>query len=220
MKCSRPIKAIIFDNDGVVIDSLQIYRSVGKEILGYDFPFSLIKKITGRSDKDICRIVVEELKLPMTVEEFAQKRRELLLKMLPNSTLIPGAEAIVKKMKSLNLPLALATSGDRPGQEAKAINHQDLYSLFDVIICGDEVQQAKPSPEIFLKAAEMLGNIPPENVIVIEDSLNGIIAANKANMVPILLKKGEVHHEDPLTRPFMQIESFDEFDYNLFDFQP
>mgnify|MGYP001154876440 FL=1 len=178
-----------------------------------------MKKISGRSDIDVCRISVEEFKLSMTVDEFSDKRQKLLSERLPNSELIPGAAQIVQRMKEMGIPIALATSGNRIGQILKAKNHQDLYSNFDVIICGDEVKEAKPSPEIFLTAAQKLGNISPENIIVIDDALNGIIAANKANMISILLSKNKYEFEDPLSKPCIQIGSLYDFEFELFDFQ-
>ncbi|KAK8839561.1 Pseudouridine-5'-phosphatase [Tritrichomonas musculus] len=216
----HPIKAVIFDNDGVIVDSIPIYRQVFKEIIGFDYPQSRLKKISGRSDWEVCRIAVHDLNLPMTAEEFYEKRQNELAKKFPESKLIPGADKIVHKLKKLGLPLALATSGDRAGQILKATNHKELYSLFDVIICGDEVKNAKPSPEIFLTAAEKLGNINPENIIVIDDALNGMVAANKAKMVSIFLNKNEVDHEDPLSKPYIRISSLDDFDFSLFKFEP
>ena len=156
----------------------------------------------------------------MTADEFFAKRQEELAKKFPESNLIPGADQIVHKLKKIGLPLALATSGDRAGQILKATNHKELYSLFNVIICGDEVKSAKPSPEIFLTAAQKLGNIPPENIIVIDDALNGIVAANKAKMVSVFLNKNKVDFEEPISKPFIQINSLDEFDFGLFNFEP
>lgn len=219
-KYPHPIKAVIFDNDGVVVDSIPIYMQVFMDICGFDYPQSLLKKITGRSDKEICRIAVDELKLPMTEDEFFQKRQEGLAKKFPESQLIPGAYRLIQKLKKIGLPLALATSGDRAGQILKATNHKELYSSFSVIICGDEVKAAKPSPEIFLTAAEKLGNINPENIIVIDDALNGIIAANKAKMASVMLNKKVQDYEEPFSKPFIRINSLDEFDFNLFDFEP
>lgn len=220
MTYPHPIKAVIFDNDGVIIDSIPIYRQVFKDIIGYDYPSSLLKSIAGRSDWEVCRITVQELNLPMTVEEFYEKRQINLAKKFPESKLISGADKIVHKLKQIGLPIALATSGNRAGQILKATNHQDLYSLFDFIICGDEVKEAKPSPEIFLTAAEKLGKINPENIIVIDDALNGVLAANRANMVSIFLNKNEPEYQDPLSKPYIRINCLDDFDFNLFKFEP
>lgn len=219
-KYQHPIKAVIFDNDGVIIDSIPIYRQVFKDILGYETPQYLTKKIAGRSDREVCRITVQELNLPMTTDEFFEKRQEKLAKKFPDSQLIPGADQIVHKLKKIGLPMALATSGNRSGQILKATNHKELYSNFNVIVCGDEVKEAKPSPEIFLTAAQKLGNIPPESIIVIDDALNGIIAANKAKMASVFLHKNEIEYEDPLSKPFVRINSLNEFDFNLFNFEP
>ena len=212
------IKAVIFDNDGVVIDSLQIYRNSICEVIGTNFPPSLIDKIKGRSDMDVCRIAVKELNLPMSIDEFAQRRHNVLMRELPKSELIPGAEKLIRKFKDMKLPIALATSGNCAGQIAKATNHQELYSLFDVIVCGDEVSEAKPSPEIFQVTAEKLGNIQPENIIVIDDAPNGIIAANKAKMASIMLFNGDANYQSDDAKPFMKIDSLDDFDFSAFDF--
>ena len=94
MTYPHPIKAVIFDNDGVIIDSIPIYRQVFKDIIGYDYPSSLLKSIAGRSDWEVCRITVQELNLPMTVEEFYEKRQINLAKKFPESKLISGADKI------------------------------------------------------------------------------------------------------------------------------
>ena len=94
-----------------------------------------------------------------------------------------GAYELLRHLKKKNYKLALATSASKERME-KQLKKADFTNLFDEVVCRDEVKETKPNPEIFLKAAEKLG-IEPKECIVIEDSLAGVKAAYKGNMVPI-----------------------------------
>lgn len=220
----HPIKAIIFDCDGTILDTLPIYFQSNEKILGFPYPRELSKQTCGRKEIEVCTIIVNHFHLMMTPQEYLDKRNEILNDTLPNSQLIPHVDDLIKKFKSMGFKMAVATSSDRHLHELKTKNHRDLFSLFEYEICGDEVKSAKPSPDVFQLASSKLGHLNPENVLVFEDAAAGVKAANNANMpVVVYHKNNEDFHsnlDDYEAKPTVIIESFEDFDYSLFKWQP
>jgi len=182
-----PIKAVIFDNDGVLLDTLKCYYQANSEIIGFPYPEYMRNRTNGRTDVDVCKILIDEFNLSYTPEQLLRRRFSILERTLPNVEKIEGVMDIVMKIREKGIKIAVATSSRREGHSMKTQNHHDLFSLFDADICGDEVKQAKPSPEIFLEAAKKLGDFSPENILVFEDAPLGIKAANDAKMASVLL---------------------------------
>ena len=214
------IKAVIFDNDGVILDTLPLYHKALRHFTNLQLKKELLDKTNGRSDLDCAKIYVEAFGLDMTLEEFVAKRSTILRELFPHSRLIPGVDRIIKAIHDKGIPMAVATSSMRELHEVKIQNHKDLYDLFDYTICGDEVTKSKPSPEIFLKAAKKLGDFNPENVLVFEDAYNGIMSANAAGMSCTLLRNDIVDREKVFKEkginPSYLISNFSEFDFDKF----
>ena len=78
--------------------------------------------------------------------------------------------------------MAVGTSSARNVMEIKITNHSKLFSMFDAVVCGDEVEHGKPNPDIFLSAARKINATDPEKCLVFEDALNGVHAALAAKM--------------------------------------
>lgn len=220
----HPIKAIIFDCDGTILDTLQIYFQANGELLGFPYPPELAKQTNGRSEIEVCTIIVNHFHLQMTPKEFLEKRGKILKNTLSNCQVIPHVDDIIKKLKSMGFKMAVATSCSRSYHEIKTSKHRDLFSHFDYEVCGDEVKQAKPCPDVFLLAASKLGDLKPENVLIFEDAAAGVKAANNANMpVVVYHKNDEDFHanlKDYDANPTVIIESYDNFDYSLFKWDP
>ncbi|CAG8782438.1 1792_t:CDS:1, partial [Racocetra persica] len=92
------------------------------------------------------------------------------------------AVKLIRHLKANQISLVIATSSSRKNFDVKARNNKDLFNMFDHIICGNDVNNGKPEPDIFIKSCEILGNPPPKECLIFEDSINGVIAAQKANM--------------------------------------
>ncbi|KAK8833789.1 Pseudouridine-5'-phosphatase [Tritrichomonas musculus] len=220
----HPIKAVIFDCDGTILDTLPIYFQTNDKILGFKYPRELSKQTCGKSEIEICRIIVNHFNLPMTPQEYLDKRNEILNDTLPNSELIPHVDDLIKKLKSMGLKMSVATSSFRRLHELKTKNHRDLFSLFDYEICGDDVKNAKPAPDSFLLAASKMCCLKPENVLVFEDATTGVKAANNANMPVVVYHKDNEDFRSNLesneAKPTVILEKFENFDYSLFNWQP
>lgn len=219
----HPIKAVIFDCDGTILDTNKIYFKANGAVTGREYPPELSKQTNGRGEKDVSRIIVDYYHLPMTPQEFIAKRNVILTKTLPNCQIIPHVDDLIKKIKKMGLKMAVATSCVRHFHELKTSNHKELFSLFDCDICGDEVNQAKPHPDIFLNAATKLGNFKSENTLVIEDAAAGVKAANNAGMPVVVCHKNDADFHTNLdefgAKPTAIIESFDKFDFSLFNWE-
>ena len=214
------IKAVIFDSDGVLVDTIPIYAMANTEVMGMPYPDSFQLTANGLCEIEFANRLVNEFKLNMTAEEFVKRRHKILLEHLSDVDLVPGIEAIVRKVHSMGIPMAVATSADRISHDIKTVNHKEFFGLFMKQICGDEVKKAKPNPEIFQTAGKYLGDFKPEEYLVFEDSINGICAANAAGMASVFLSNGEDVKstlEEKHAKPSVIVSSFKDFDFNVFN---
>lgn len=177
------IRALIFDFDGLILDTespmrrswMEIYQTVGitvsenqwASLLGAsaDLPeaYALLEK---HLDKQVDRALLHE------------KRMSRELQLLEAETILPGVRELICDAQAAGLALAVASSSQHAWVEGLLKQH-DLIEPFDVIVCAEDVAQTKPAPDLFLKALALLA-INPEEAIVFEDSQHGIAAANKA----------------------------------------
>ena len=189
---NQAVTHVIFDLDGLLIDTEPIYTQVTQSIIdrfGKEYTWELKSKVIGKPPIEATKTLLEGLGIPsdqMTAEEFLAECEEGLQKLFPTCSLMAGAELLIRHFHKLGMPLALATSSAGRQLEAKVSRHQELFSLFSVMVNGEdpEIKQGKPAPDIFQIAARRLPTQPvsPANVIVFEDSLNGILAAKAAAM--------------------------------------
>ncbi|KRE45359.1 HAD family hydrolase [Paenibacillus sp. Soil522] len=205
------IKAVIFDMDGVIIDS----HSVAYQLLcetantfGCNLTIKEIKTWGSLSSRQFWTKVKEQYNLPhdisFLIKSYNQDREiELYKSMEP----IPGVKEFLYDIKSNQVKTALATSASKKRMDA-VIHLFELNTLFDVIVCDEEVVASKPDPQIFLLASQKLA-IEPAECLVIEDSENGKIAAKKAGM-KCLGFKGLSHVKENMEGSDMLFFNFNE----------
>jgi pseudouridine 5'-phosphatase len=179
------IDAILFDMDGVLLDTEDLYTRATKQILGPlgdRFDWRIKERMMGRAPLEAAKILIDTLEVPITPQEYLDQKRPILLGLFRESEPKPGATELVQTLAERGLPLAVATSSDRGFFEAKT-SHHPWFSHFQAIVCGSdpEVKAHKPAPDIFLAAAKRL-RTPPSRCLVFEDSAAGVESAKRAGV--------------------------------------
>lgn len=179
------VDAVLFDLDGVLLDTETIYTEATRRVLGpladrYDF--SVKERLMGRAPHIAAKILLESVGSSMTPAEYNEQKRPILEELFRASEARKGAVALVDELRSRGLPLAVATSSDRHYFEIKT-GHHAWFSQFDVVVCGNDpgVARHKPAPDVFLAAARALGK-SPSTCLVFEDSPAGVEAARRARV--------------------------------------
>ena len=184
----KKVDAIIFDMDGVLIDSERIsfkcFQEVFKEY-NYKIDEKFYLKLIGRNVKSIKAIMEEEYGNDFPFDSIYKKKAKLALEITDKNGVIikPGVHELLDYLNKENYKIAVATSTRRE-RALQLLEEAKIKEKVNYVICGDQVENSKPDPEIFLKAAKGL-DVNPEKCIVIEDSDAGITAAHAAKMIGI-----------------------------------
>lgn len=178
-------KAVIFDMDGSLVDSMWIWPEVDRIYLNkYDLtaPATFHKDIEGMSYTETAQYFVDTFKtLDRTVEQVMQEWRDMTMELYATKVFPkPGAMEFLNEMKRRGVLLGIATSNDREIAEA-ALYARGLDTYFDSVRTSCEVAAGKPAPDVYLKVAEDL-SVDPSSCLVFEDVPNGILAGKNAGM--------------------------------------
>ena len=181
------IKAILFDLDGLMVDSephsLASWEAVLEE-RGVKLDQLTIESILGLRIDATARTLIDKFHLPDTVQELANAKTEYQITHLAgNVKPMPGLLELLDEIDRRGMPKAIASSGIRRYVEA-VLRANGLLERFNVIITGDQVAHGKPAPDVFLAAAHAL-NVEPQDCLVLEDAPTGVQAAKAAGMLCI-----------------------------------
>lgn len=201
----QDITHVIFDMDGLLLDTEPLYTSATEIVasrhgstdpsrLPIAFTWDLKVKQMGLPSKELAELLVKELRLPITPDQYTQEVRVIQQETFPKCNLLPGADRLVRYLAAqTDVQIAVATSSPLETFELKTQNHKDLFSLFHHVVCGSsdpEVKRGKPAPDIFqICASRFAGPIEgleftphPASCLVLEDSPAGVNAALAAGM--------------------------------------
>lgn len=178
------IKAIIFDLDGTLVNSMWMWKKIDIEYLsrfGIPYPEDLQPSIEGKSFSETAQYFKHRFSLPDDVEtikrDWNEMTRDKYKKEVPMKE---GALDFIKKCKKLGYQMGIATSNSRELVEEVANTHGFLH-IFDVILTACDVNKGKPEPDVYLMAAKKLG-VEPSQCMVFEDIEPGIQAGLRAGM--------------------------------------
>ena len=194
-------KAVIFDMDGVIFDTERVYLEIWQSVFekyGYKMTKELYVNVMGTGRKNVIKTFLENFGDDIPIEKMYEEKDNQLFYIIENQgiPLKEGVKELFSMLKEKNYKIALATSAKRERVE-KQIKDKWLKESFDAIVCGDDVEKGKPSPDIFLKAAKKI-DVEPENCFVVEDSPAGIKAAFSGGMKGIHVEDLKAADEDIL----------------------
>ena len=210
----KNIKAIIFDMDGTIIDSMWIWKQIDIDFLeerGHTFPEDLQKDIEGMSFTETAGYFKERFGLTESIDELKSVWTEMAIELYRNEIgMKPGAKKFLERIDALGLPMGIGTSNTKTLAVEVLEKHQ-IMTYFTSLRTSCEVKKGKPSPDVFLKVAEDLG-VAPEDCLVFEDTVAGAQAGKNAGMRVIgIMDAVSLAHKDELLEIVERyIESYDE----------
>lgn len=201
-KTLRPVTHVIFDMDGVLLNTEDLYTRVYKQICaeyGKNYEWDLKLKLMGKKPFDAAKQVISALELPLSPEEWIERIKRDMEPVFPEAKLLPGVMKLVEHLKMKNIPIAICTGSAKHGFQLKSTHHKEFFDLFGhITLCGDdpEVKHGKPHPDAYIIANSRFSpSPPPEDVLVIEDAPNGVVAAVKAGMQVVMVPDPNVPEE-------------------------
>lgn len=206
------MKAIIFDMDGVIIDSEPLHQRVEEELLedlGGNMTAEDKEAFVGTTDYHMWSTMKERFNLTPSIEEMIESKKERFLSQVHTIYLVDGFKKVLKQLKAEDYLIALASSNNRKAVD-QIVKQFDLSKDFELTMSGEDVSHGKPHPEIFLKTAAAM-NVDPKNCLVIEDAKSGVEAAKAAGMKCIGLDNPNSGPQD-LSKADIVLKSLRDFD--------
>ena len=212
-------QAVIFDMDGVLVDTEPFHYENENRMfqkLGIEVAEEEHSRFVGIATDRMWQYMVESRNLPYsvaTLTEMTIRQGLETLQSLENLPSSPGLIGLLEKLLKLKMPLAVATSSDTETMQY-VLSKIGLQRFFQFTVCRNDVDKSKPAPDVFLRAAELLG-VEPTACLVFEDSHNGIAAAKAAGMFCIAYSGNHGEQEQSAADDF--IDSYDEVNATRFD---
>ncbi|MGH4051964.1 MAG: HAD family hydrolase [Clostridium sp.] len=221
------LKAVIFDMDGVIIDSEPTHMKLENETykkLGIEVTEDEHHSFVGSTSHYMWESLKNKYNLNQTLDELIGYDRSKYFKYLNSDeceiTLIYGVKELIKDFHENGIKLAVASSSPL-NVIMTIVKKFQIEEYIEVFVTGDYVKRSKPEPDIFLFALKKLG-VSPDNCIVIEDSHNGVLAAKKAGMKCVGINSDAAGNQD-ISMADLVINSFKEVSYmklrNIFEFR-
>lgn len=176
------VKALIFDCDGTIADTMPLHYEAYRDALGADAVHltpEMFYAMAGVPAVPFMQALKDKYALTFDATEVATNKEKMFGEILHSVKSIESVEAVIRQYHG-RLPMAVASGGTRENI-TRILEHLNLLSFFESVITADEVPNGKPEPDIFLRAADVM-KVPPELCLVFEDADMGIKAAHAAGM--------------------------------------
>ena len=193
------IKAFIFDMDGVIIDSEPLHiesdKMVGREF-GIELTDEELLQYVGMNDEWLWSKLAKKYKINTAIDEILEMQYLNKIKLLETGKFqkIKGVDDLISDLRVKGIKTALASSSAVRFIQS-VLDKLELTDSFEVTVSGEDVENGKPAPDIFLRAAELL-NVSPKECVVLEDAMHGINGAKKAGMKCIGFKNPNSGNQD------------------------
>lgn len=197
---NKPVspRAVVFDLDGLMFNTEELYNDVGDELLrrrGKLLDPRLIDTMMGRPVLEALQLMIDWNDLKDTPGELAAESEQIFEAILESRLApMPGLLELLLALEQAGLPKAIATSSGKKFVR-QVLSGFKMESRFQFILTCEDVTQGKPHPEIYLKAAERFG-LSPAEMLVLEDSENGCRAAVAAGTLTVAVPAGRSHSHD------------------------
>ena len=205
------IKAVIFDMDGVMVDSEYLWERAETILLSrrnIEYNDQYRDQIVGLNQNDSGKLLIETFSLNESIEEVISERIDILFELYDSQLkLNTGLINLLEKLKINNFLLAVASSSPKKVVRY-VVDKFKLSNYFHAIISGDNAAEGKPHPEIYLKTAQELSTAP-KSCVAIEDSINGLISAKEAGMYCIAVPDKRLS-QNPFKKADLILCSLDE----------
>lgn len=210
--------ALIFDMNGVIVDDERFHQASWRQLCkehGFVLSEDQFKhNVFGRTERDTLNYLFQKQMTDVELAPYLEERVKIAIELYkPEICLTEGLEIFLKDLKEHQIPTAIATSARWPYTNF-VLDTLKIRNYFQAIVTADDIQNGKPNPEIYLKAAEKIG-VNPKLSIAVEDSVSGIRAAKAAGMYVIGITTTHVRKELELAD--MVINSFKEIDVELLE---
>jgi beta-phosphoglucomutase family hydrolase len=205
------IKAVIFDLDGVVVESEKAHIAAEKQTLleyGVKISADELHKYTGTTAKFMFSELIRQYRINTTFEEMFQQKEDILFRLLEeDAEPTKGIITLLRKLRSKKIKLAIG-SGSTKKQIRYVLNKLDIAHFFDSVVGAEDIVHGKPDPETFLRASAEL-DVDPSECLVVEDSELGVQAAKRAHMKCIGYRNPNSGNQD-LSKADIITEDFSE----------
>jgi HAD superfamily hydrolase (TIGR01509 family) len=190
---------VVFDLDGLMFNTEDLYQEVGRTILarrGHEFNGELIDQMMGRQTPIALQIMIDYCGLSDTVAELAAESRAVMDTLLDTLQPMPGLVDLLDALEAARMPKAIATGSNRYFLD-KVMDLSGLRPRFAFTLTSEDVEHGKPAPDIYLRAAQLHG-LHPAEILVLEDSQIGCQAAVAAGTYAVAVPSGQsLSHQFP-----------------------
>jgi HAD superfamily hydrolase (TIGR01509 family) len=185
----RPIDGVIFDMDGLLLDTEEVYRQAfigAAASLGFELPEDFYRRMVGLADGECYALIQHQLGPSVSMMRYRGEVDTWMQRLLSTGIPIkPGAVELIDDFVRHGLPIVVATSTNRTTAESH-LGQSGFLQRIDTIVTWQDVERGKPHPDIFIKAALEIG-VAPQRCLVLEDSPLGICGAHAAGTMPVMV---------------------------------